>query len=314
MKIGVIYSRVRAEEKLLFTALEQRGVDFDLLDDQEMIFDITAVQGAAEQYSHYDVVVERCINHGRALYSLRILNDRGISTVNTAQVADVCGNKLQTTSALTAANVPQPRVLIAYTPESALRAIEELGYPVVLKPSVGSWGRLLSKINDRDAAEAILEHKEVLGSYHHSIFYIQEYIAKPERDIRAFVVGNETICAIYRDSAHWITNTARGGKSSNCVVTPELNDICLRAAKAVGGGVVAIDVFEDPDRGLLINEVNYTMEFRNSIAPTGVDIPARMVDFILRVGKDGWAAANGWQQGERQPYLPISLTGGVSAD
>jgi len=314
MKIGVIYSRVRAEEKLLFTALEQRGVDFDLLDDQEMIFDITAVQGAAEQYSHYDVVVERCINHGRALYSLRILNDRGISTVNTAQVADVCGNKLQTTSALTAANVPQPRVLIAYTPESALRAIEELGYPVVLKPSVGSWGRLLSKINDRDAAEAILEHKEVLGSYHHSIFYIQEYIAKPERDIRAFVVGNETICAIYRDSAHWITNTARGGKSSNCVVTPELNDICLRAAKAVGGGVVAIDVFEDPDRGFLINEVNYTMEFRNSIAPTGVDIPARMVDFILRVGKDGWAAANGWQQGERQPYLPVSLTSGVSAD
>ncbi len=314
MKIGVIYSRVRAEEKLLFTALEQRGVDFDLLDDQEMIFDITAVQGAAEQYSHYDVVVERCINHGRALYSLRILNDRGIATVNTAQVADVCGNKLQTTSALTAANVPQPRVLIAYTPESALRAIEELGYPVVLKPSVGSWGRLLSKINDRDAAEAILEHKEVLGSYHHSIFYIQEYIAKPERDIRAFVVGNETICAIYRDSAHWITNTARGGKSSNCVVTPELNDICLRAAKAVGGGVVAIDVFEDPDRGFLINEVNYTMEFRNSIAPTGVDIPARMVDFILRVGKDGWAAANGWQQGERQPYLPVSLTSGVSAD
>ncbi len=314
MKIGVIYSRVRAEEKLLFTALEQRGVDFDLLDDQEMIFDITAAQGAAEQYSHYDVVVERCINHGRALYSLRILNDRGISTVNTAQVADVCGNKLQTTSALTAANVPQPRVLIAYTPESALRAIEELGYPVVLKPSVGSWGRLLSKINDRDAAEAILEHKEVLGSYHHSIFYIQEYIAKPERDIRAFVVGNETICAIYRDSAHWITNTARGGKSSNCEVTPELNDICLRAAKAVGGGVVAIDVFEDPDRGFLINEVNYTMEFRNSIAPTGVDIPARMVDFILRVGKDGWAAANGWQQDEQQPYLPVSLTSGVSAD
>jgi len=314
MKIGVIYSRVRAEEKLLFTALEQRGVDFDLLDDQEMIFDITAVQGAAEQYSHYDVVVERCINHGRALYSLRILNDRGISTVNTAQVADVCGNKLQTTSALTAANVPQPRVLIAYTPESALRAIEELGYPVVLKPSVGSWGRLLSKINDRDAAEAILEHKEVLGSYHHSIFYIQEYIAKPERDIRAFVVGNETICAIYRDSAHWITNTARGGKSSNCVVTPELNDICLRAAKAVGGGVVAIDVFEDPDRGFLINEVNYTMEFRNSIAPTGVDIPARMVDFILKVGKDGWAAANGWQHDMQQPYLPVSLTSGVSAD
>lgn len=313
MKIGVIYSRVRAEEKLLFTALEQRGVQFDLLDDQEMIFDISGGQRYADQYRQYDVVVERCINHSRALYSLRILNDRGIATVNTAQVADICGNKLQTTSALTAFDVPQPRVLIAYTAESALKAIEEMGYPVVLKPSVGSWGRLLSKINDRDAAEAILEHKEVLGSYHHSIFYIQEYIAKPERDIRAFVVGDETICAIYRNSEHWITNTARGGKSSNCPVTPELNDICVRAAKAVGGGVVAIDVLEDPNRGLLINEVNYTMEFRNSIAPTGVDIPGRMVDFTLRVAKEGWAAANGWQNGETHPYRSVSLTSGASA-
>lgn len=313
MKIGVIYSRVRAEEKLLFTALEQRGVQFDLLDDQEMIFDISGGHRYAEQYRQYDVVMERCINHSRALYSLRILNDLGIPTVNTAQVADICGNKLQTTSALTAFGVPQPRALVAYTPESALKAIEEMGYPVVLKPSVGSWGRLLSKINDRDAAEAILEHKEVLGSYHHSIFYIQEYIAKPDRDIRAFVIGDETICAIYRNSEHWITNTARGGKSSNCPITPELNDICVRAAKAVGGGVVAIDVLEDPNRGLLINEVNYTMEFRNSIAPTGVDIPGRMVDFTLRVAKEGWAIANGWKEGEVHPYNSVSLTSGASA-
>jgi [lysine-biosynthesis-protein LysW]---L-2-aminoadipate ligase len=314
MKIGVIYSRVRAEEKLLFTALEQRGIAFDLLDDQEMIFDITGGQRDAERYSQYDVIIERCINHSRALYSLRILNDRGVATVNTVEVADICGNKLQTTSALAAAKVPQPRALVAYTPESALKAIEEMGYPVVLKPAVGSWGRLLSKINDRDAAEAILEHKDVLGSYHHSIFYIQEYIAKPGRDIRTFVIGDETICAIYRNAEHWITNTARGGKSSNCPVTPDLHDISVAAAKAVGGGVVAIDVLEDPDRGLLINEVNYTMEFRNSIAPTGVDIPGRMVDFSLRVAKEGWAAANNWKNGEHTGYHPVSLTSGASAD
>ena len=294
MQVGILYSRVRAEEKLLFEAFEKRGVDFELVDDRNIVFEISGGQSFGDQYKKFDVVVERCINHSRALYSLRILNDRGIPTVNTAHVADVCGNKLQTTSALTAVGVPSPRTLVAYTPESALEAIEALGYPVVLKPAVGSWGRLLSKLNDREAAEAVLEHKEVLGTYHHSIFYIQEYIQKPMRDIRAFVVGNETICAIYRDSAHWITNTARGGKSSNCPVTPELNDLCVRAAKAVGGGVVAIDVLEDPDRGLLVNEVNYTMEFRNSILPTGIDIPDRMVDFSLRVAKDGWAAANGW--------------------
>jgi len=311
MRVGILYSRVRAEEKLLFEAFDKRGVDLDLIDDNTLIFDITA-EAHTRRFQGFDVVVERCISHGRALYSLRILNDQGIKTVNTALVADNCGNKLQTTSALTAAGVPQPRCLVAYTPESALQAIEELGYPVVLKPAVGSWGRLLSKINDREAAEAILEHKEVLGSYHHSIFYIQEYIHKPLRDIRAFVVGGETIAAIYRASEHWITNTARGGKASNCPITPEIDDICVRASKAVGGGVVAIDVFEDPERGLLISEVNYTREFRNSIAPTGVDIPGKVADFCLRVGRDGWAAANGWRNGGPAAH-PVSLTSGVSA-
>ncbi len=305
-KFGLLYSRVRVEEKLLFTEFQKRAIDFDLLDDQKMIFDISGGP-TASQYDGYDCVVERCINHSRALYALRLLNDRGVRTVNTAQVADTCGNKLQTTSALTAAGVPQPRTLVAFTPESALEAIEQMGYPVVLKPAVGSWGRLLSKVNDRDAAEAILEHKETLGSYHHSIFYIQEYVNKPGRDIRAFVVGGETICAIYRDSPHWITNTARGGKSSNCPVTPELDAICAAAARAVGGGVVAIDVFEDPDRGFTINEVNYTMEFRNSIEPTGVNIPARMVDFCLRVAEDGWSAANGWANGGPE-IASVSLT------
>ena len=309
MKMGILYSRVRAEEKLLFDACERRGVDFELLDDGQLIFDISGVNGHMARFEQFDVVMERCISHARALYSLRILNDRGVATVNTARVADTCGNKLQTTSALTAAGVPSPRTLVAFTAEAALEAIEELGYPVVLKPSVGSWGRLLSKINDREAAEAILEHKEVLGTYHHSIHYIQEYIQKPMRDIRAFVIGNETICAIYRDSPHWITNTARGGKASVCKVTPELNDICVRAGRAVGGGVVAIDVLEDPERGLLVNEVNYTMEFRNSVLPTGVDIPGRMVDFAVEVARNGWAAANGWSAEEERAVGRVTLAG-----
>lgn len=310
MKVGFLYSLVRAEEKLLFKAFQDRGVDFDLLDDRKLIFEISTDKAYDDKIRGYDVIFERCVNHARALYSLRILNDRGIKTINTAQVADNCGNKIVMTSALSAEDVPSPRTMIAYTPESALEAIDELGYPVVLKPAIGSWGRLLSKINDREAAEAILEHKQTLGNYQHSIFYIQEYVNKPMRDIRAFVVGDETICAIYRDSPHWITNTARGGQSSNCPVTPELNDICVRAARAMGGGVVAIDVLEDPERGLLVNEVNYTMEYRNSIKPTGVDIPDRMVDFTIKVAEEGWAAANGWSTGG-PGYQPVSLAAGM---
>ena len=281
-KVGLLLSRIRVEEKLLIQALTRRGIDYDTIDDRRAIFDIQD-----NGWDHYDVIIERCVSHSRALYALLLFRDWGIPTVNTFEVAENCGNKLLTTSALVRAGVPTPAVKIAFTPQSALEAIEEMGYPVVLKPGVGSWGRLLSKINDREAAETVLEHKQVLGSYHHSIYYIQEYIHKPGRDIRAFVVGDETICAIYRDSEHWITNTARGGKASNFPVTPELNELSLASAKAVGGGVVALDIFEDPHRGLLVNEINYTMEFRNSIDTTGVDIPAKVADYVLGVAKNG---------------------------
>ncbi len=281
MKLAVLYSRVRAEEKLLFDALDSRGIAYDKIDDREVIFDLQN-PGA---WREYDVVLERCINHARALNALKILNDWRIPTVNTANVASVCGDKLVTSTALVHYGVPTTRIKVAFTPESALKAIEELGYPVILKPAVGSWGRLLSKVNDREAAEAILEHKETLGSYHHSIFYIQEYIKKPGRDIRAFVIGDETVGAIYRASSHWITNTARGGQATGCPVTPELNKICVAAAKAVGGGIVGVDLLEDPERGLLINEVNYTIEFRNSITTTGVDIPQRILDYVFAVAR-----------------------------
>lgn len=278
MKIGILCSLIRKEEKLLFDELRRRGIDFERLDDRALILDLH------HRDWDYDVILERCINHSRALHTLKYLNDCGVKTINSYEVANTCGDKLLTTFALIKHGVPTPRVSIAYTPESALAAIEKMGYPVVLKPAVGSWGRLLSKVNDRDAAEAILEHKQTLGSYHHSTYYIQEYVEKRGRDIRSFVVGDETICAIYRTSPHWITNTARGGIASNCPVTAELNDVSVRAAKAVGGGVLAIDVFETP-AGLQVNEVNYTMEFRNSIETTGVDIPGRLVDFVIQVAK-----------------------------
>jgi [lysine-biosynthesis-protein LysW]--L-2-aminoadipate ligase len=277
--VGVLMSRVRVEEKLLLADLATRdNVEVVRIDDRQLVLDFD------DPIAGIDVVLERAINHLRAEYTLKVLNNWGVATVNTFEVANTCGDKLLTTAALVKAGVPVPRTRIAYTPESAIEAIEDLGYPVVLKPAIGSWGRLLSKVNDRDAAEALLEHKVTLGSFHHGAFYIQEYVEKQGRDIRSFVVGDETICAIYRDSPHWITNTARGAKASNCPVTPELDRLSRAAADAVGGGVVAVDLFETPE-GLQVNEVNYTMEFRNSIDTTGVDIPAKIVDYTLGVAR-----------------------------
>jgi [lysine-biosynthesis-protein LysW]--L-2-aminoadipate ligase len=262
---------------LIFQALQDRGVDSERIDDEAIILGLT------EGISGYNVVLIRCLSHSRALYASKLLDDNGQRTVNTYEVIATSGDKLLTSLALAKHGVPTPRTTVAFTAQSALEAIEQMGYPVVLKPLNGSWGRLLAKINDRDAAETILEHKHTLGGYPHSIFYIQEYIEKPGRDIRSFVVGDETIAAIYRHSPHWITNTARGAEASNCPITPEIDCLSRAAAEAVGGGVVAVDILEAPDGRLLVSEVNHTPEFRNSIAPTGVDIPDRIVDYVLEV-------------------------------
>lgn len=278
MRIGILCSRVRVEEKLLFSAFENLGITPERLDER-------MIAARVGDYAlELDILLERSVSTSAGLVALQLFEAAGIQTINTYATSSTCADKIRTTLALAAQNVPQPVTEIAFSTEAALEAIERIGYPVVMKPTVGSWGRLLSRIHDRDAAEAILEHKEVLGGVNHHIFYIQEYIQKPSRDIRAFVIGTETICAIYRRSDHWITNTARGGQASNCPVTPELADICQRAALAVSngqGGVLAIDILEDPQRGFVVCEVNHTMEFRNSIDTTGVDIPGRIAQYVV---------------------------------
>ncbi len=285
MRIAVLVTLIRPEEKLLIAAFQAQGIEPDVILDRDLNFDVNA---GAEQLSPsgsawrgYDVVLERCVSTSRGLYALALLNSWGVVTINSYQTASVCADKLLTTLALARDGVPQPATRLAFTPESTMEAIASVGYPAVLKPVTGSWGRLLARVADANSAEAIIEHRETLGDYNHHVYYVQEYVNKPGRDIRAFVVGDRTICAIYRASEHWITNTARGGKASNCPVTPELDDLCRRAALAVGGGVLAIDVFEDAERGLLVNEINHTMEFRNSSAPTGVDIAAEVVRYAV---------------------------------
>jgi [lysine-biosynthesis-protein LysW]--L-2-aminoadipate ligase len=279
MKIGFLHSLIRKDEKLLLEAFKgMPQVELVMLDDRKAVFDLTSKPDV-------DVVLERSINHSRAMHALHLYGALGVRCVNTYDVSRVCGDKLLTSVALNAAGVAQPEVRVAFTEASALEAMNELGYPIVLKPAVGSWGRLLSKVNDADAAESILEHKAVLGSYHHSIFYMQKYVDKQNgRDIRSFVVGDDCIAAIYRSSEHWITNTARGATATGCTITPEIAEISLAAAKAVGGGVLAVDLFET-DEGLKVCEVNYTMEFKNSIDTTGVNIPQHIAHFAVQAGK-----------------------------
>lgn len=291
MNIGIILGRVRVEEKLLIGALEARGLSYELIYDDRLVLDPAdslksdSLTSSNMDFDRFDVILARSVSQSRTACALAFFESFGIPTVNSTEVVRLCNDKISTSLALERRGVPQPRLRVAFTPESALEAIEELGYPAVLKPVSGSWGRLLAKVESRDAARTVLEHKASLG-VNHQVFYIQEYVDKPGRDIRAFVVGERTICAIERRADDWITNTARGAVTAAYPVDRQLDELCLRAARAVGagrtGGIVAVDLFESP-RGLLVGEINATMEFRNSIEPTGVDIPGLMVDHLVEV-------------------------------
>ncbi|MFC4637050.1 lysine biosynthesis protein LysX [Deinococcus hohokamensis] len=281
--LAVIYDRIRPDEKMLFTALDGLGVPYDKVYAPHLTLTFDA-SGAAQV--PWRVAIERCVSQTRGHAVTRALEAYGTQVINPSHVIELCGDKLATNARLHAAGLPTPRTGVAFDGESALRLMDEMGYPLVLKPTVGSWGRMVSRLNDRDAAEAVIEHKEVLGGPQHGVFYMQALVDKPGRDIRAFVIGGQCIGAIYRTSEHWITNTARGATASNCPVTPEIADLATRGAAAVDGQIVAIDLVEDPQAnnewgGLLVIEINHTMEFKNSVSTTGVDIPRRMAEYAL---------------------------------
>lgn len=279
MRIAMTHTRLRVEERLLLDAFEAQGVSVEPIDLREAVLDPADIGN----WARYDAVVDRSVSLTAALTATRILESLGVRCVNPLRAVEICSDKLATTIALLRRSIPTPPVRVALGMDSAAEAVEAIGYPAVLKPTIGSWGRLVARVNDRDAAEAVIEHRATLGSAQQGVFYVQQYIDKPDRDIRVFIVGGRAIAAIVRSSAHWVTNTARGATASGLEITPELGDLCVRAVSAVGADVAAVDVLECPRRGLLVNEINHSMEFRNSITTTGVDIPGRVAEHVVQL-------------------------------
>ena len=277
-KLGVFLTIVRPEEKAILAAAAARGVDVERWDDGEVTFGL-------ERPDHLpDVVLNRSVSHTRSLYATRCFAHYGVPTVNAPEVVDLAGDKIRTSLRLAEAGVPTPRTVVALSAEAATKALRQIGYPAVLKPAVGSWGRLMAKVDSPEEAEQIIEHKEALASPVHSVFYVQEFVPKPDRDLRVFVVGDAAVAAMYRSSPDWRTNAARGAVATAAPLTPELTELSLRAARAVGGGVLAVDLMESP-AGLVVHEVNPTPEFKALAATTGADIAGAIVDYAVGVGR-----------------------------
>ncbi|MDE1858073.1 MAG: lysine biosynthesis protein LysX [Thaumarchaeota archaeon] len=272
---------MRWEEKAIVAAAEKRGVRADLVDSKDFAIDLSSRGPSLPDH----VVLQRCVSYFRNVHTTAALEAAGHRIVNCFACAWTCGNKLFGTLELEKHSIPTPRTLLSLSEDSALKSVEEVGYPAVLKPVVGSWGRMSALLKDRDAARAVIEDREYMFPLY-QVYYVQQFVKRPPRDIRTFVIGNETVAAIYRysGSTEWRTNTARGGRAEPCKVTPELNELSLRAARAMGGEFVGVDLMEGPG-GLVVHEVNNTTEFKNTVPATGVDIPGMIVDYLVSIQK-----------------------------
>jgi [lysine-biosynthesis-protein LysW]--L-2-aminoadipate ligase len=283
VQVGVLYSRIRRDEKLLLSELRDRDHDVVKVDVRKEQFNIA---DPSAELGEVDILVDRCLATSRSLYATEFAEAYGIPVVNGADTAEVCANKVKNSLALEQAGVPTPDTDVAFTKDAALESIESFGYPCVLKPVVGSWGRLMAKIDSRSAAEAILEHKETLGHYEHKVFYIQEFVDKPGRDIRVVALDGEPIAGMVRSSDHWLTNAAQGASTEAIEVTDEMRDLVEMASDAVGGGLLGVDLMETgvtaggEPTGYTVHEVNHTVEFKALNEVVAVDVPARVVDWL----------------------------------
>ncbi len=271
--VTVLYDTIRWEEKALLEAGRKNGVSVRMVDCKKLSLDLEGNPG------DYGVVIQRCVSYYRNLHSTAALEGMGVDVINCLDTGIFAGNKLFTHMLLKKAGVPTPRATVAFSKDAALEALDCQGYPRVIKPTVGSWGRMVSKLNDRDSAEGIMEGRESMYPIYR-VHYLEEFVKRPPRDIRAIVVGDRIVAAIYRSSADgsWKTNMALGGTAQECKVTPEMEEICIRAKKAVRGEIVGVDLMESEDGGLVVHEVNNTTEYKNTVRVCGVDIPSLMLD------------------------------------
>jgi [lysine-biosynthesis-protein LysW]---L-2-aminoadipate ligase len=279
----ILYDSMRWEEKSLYEAAKRKGVeDCRLVDCKDIFIELNRKDAMYTDKT----VIQRTVSYFKSLHSTAALEGLGASIINPLETAVTCGNKLFCHMVLNKGDIRTPKSITAFSEKAALEGLDKLGYPAVIKPTIGSWGRLIALLRDKDAARAVIEDRQHMFPLYH-VYYFEEFVNRPPRDIRAIVVGDSVAAAIYRYSGNeeWKTNMALGGRAENCPITKELEDVCINACKAVSGKVVGVDLMESKEDGLVVHEVNNTTEFKNTVKVTGIDIPGLIVEYASRQAK-----------------------------
>ena len=277
-EITVLYDTIRWEEKALLEAGKKKNIDLQMVDCKKLSLDLDS------QKPNFGTVIQRCVSYYRNIHSTAALEGMGVNVINCLKTGIYAGNKLYTHMLLKKSGKPTPFATVAFSKESALESLEKIGYPKVIKPTVGSWGRMISKLNDKDSADGIIESRETMYPIY-QIHYLEEFVARPPRDIRAIVVGDRVVAAIYRNSGdgNWKTNMALGGTAEKCEVSNEMEKMCIKAKEAVFGEIVGVDLMESDEKGLVVHEVNNTTEYKNTVRVCEVDIPSQILEFAMNL-------------------------------
>ncbi|HEX7274972.1 MAG TPA: lysine biosynthesis protein LysX [Nitrososphaeraceae archaeon] len=275
--LTLLYDNIRWEEKAIYESARKRGIDITNVDCKDLILELDG-----PSYSN-KTIIQRCVSYFKSLHSTAALEGLGASVINPLNTSIVCGNKLFTHMKLKNAGIKTPKVITTFSYEAALSALDIFGYPTIIKPTIGSWGRLIALLKDKDAAKAVIEDRQHMFPLY-QIYYFEEFVDRPPRDIRAIVIGDTVVAAIYRysENSEWKTNMALGGRAESCPITKELEDICIKSTQAVDGKIVGVDLMESSRDGLLVHEVNNTTEFKNTVRVTGIPIQDLIVDYSLK--------------------------------
>ncbi|VVC01078.1 Alpha-aminoadipate--LysW ligase LysX [uncultured archaeon] len=282
MELGISYTIISPENRMLLEAAEKMGVKFARMADDESVLKLNE-----KPQAELDVLLQRSVSYSRGLCLAYYWEKHGCQVINSYNAAKICGDKYLCSLELASAGVPTPKTNVCFSPQAAMDAADDIGFPIVMKPIMGSWARMVSRLNDADSLGMALDCKEEMGNPWQKIYYLQEHVDKPGRDIRAFVIGESVVAAIYRNSTSesgWVTNASKGAYSTPCPITQELAEICLKASGIAGEGVYGVDLMES-ENGLLVHEINHTAEFRSCAAATGIDIAGQIVEYAISRAK-----------------------------
>ncbi|BBD72459.1 alpha-aminoadipate--lysW ligase [Sulfodiicoccus acidiphilus] len=278
MRLALAYDILRWEERDILEKGRRVGIDVRPVHLDEVFFSMDKEGVRVPSIGEADAVLQRSISHTRAYLTSALMEGAGYCVFNSSFTIERAGNKAIASSLLARRGIPTPRTVVGFHREVAIKAAAPIGFPLVIKPVEGSWGRMTAKAENEDSLLSLMEYQEGTSMKYKSVFYLQQFVRKPGRDLRIFVIGDDVPVGIYRiNDSNWRTNTALGAKAEPVDINGELRELALKTKDVFGGVFLGVDVFEDPSEGYLVNEVNTVPEYKNTARVTGYDITSAIL-------------------------------------